>query len=116
MGKPSVAVSIEPTDGTNIVYEPVAPRDANGKVSGIVCLQLSIMNTGASQIHLNKVTLSFSSPPSVPDKVIPVPTNWWPPGGSGVNIKPGNTYVWNFLRENSEKTTPQCCRRLHPPR
>src|ERR1019366_2918096 len=60
------------------------------------------MNNGAGQIHLNKVTLSFSRPPSVPDKVIPVPMNWWPPGGTGVNIAPGATYVWNFLRGGGE--------------
>src|SRR2546421_5962700 len=102
MSKPSITVAIEPSDGTNIVYEPVAPNNSNGKLSGIVCLQLAIKNIGGSQIHLNKVSMSFSSPPSVTDKAIPVPTNWWPPGGAGVNIMPGATYVWNFLRECGE--------------
>jgi hypothetical protein len=106
MSKPDISVVIEPSKGTSVVYEPVAPNDSQSKPSGIVCLQLTITNNGSKQIHLNKVKLSFSSPPSVPDKIIPVPTTWWPPGGTGVNIapagQPGSTYVWNFLRESGE--------------
>lgn len=102
MSVPNISVAIEPSVGSNVVYEPCAAKDSNGKPSGIVCLQLSITNHGSTQIHLNKVTLSFSSPPSVADDVIPVPTNWWPPNGTGVNITPGATYVWNFIRGGGE--------------
>jgi len=99
---PNISVVIEPSAGSNVVYEACAAKDSNSKPNGVLSLQLTITNNGVSQIHLNKVTLSFSSPPSVSDDVIPVPTNWWPPGGSGVNISPGGMYVWNFLRESGE--------------
>jgi peptide methionine sulfoxide reductase MsrB len=55
------------------------------------------------------VRLSFSGPPSVPDKVIAVPANWpgqWLDGagnklqGSGLTVAPGATAAWYFLRQN----------------
>jgi Peptidase family M23 len=101
MSVPNISVGIEPSVGSDVVYEACAAKNSNGKPSGIVCLRLAITNNGSSQVHLNNVTLSFSSPPAVPDDVIPVPTNWWPPNGTGVNIAPGATYMfWNFLRES----------------
>ena len=108
MGTPNISVVIEPSDGTNILYEPVAPNKAGDKASGIVCLQLTITNNGGGKTHLNKVRLSFSSPPNVSDKVITVPANWpgeWLDGdgnkqqGAGVNIDPGKSFVWNSLRQ-----------------
>ena len=98
MSAPNISVVIEPTDGTSVAYELCAAKDSNGKPNAVLCLQLLITNHESSVIHLNQVKLSFSSPPSVADAVIPVPTNWWPPSGSGVNISPGATSEWNFLR------------------
>jgi hypothetical protein len=88
-----------------VVYEPAARKSTADKPVNLLCLELSITNQESSSVHLNKVTLSFSAPPSVPGAVIPVPTNWWPPGGSGVHIPPGETAVWNFLREGFENDT-----------
>ena len=105
MSAPNVTVVIEPSDGDAVAYEPVARQNANGKPAGLICLMLAITNKEKKQVHLNKVTLSFTGPPSVPTATIPVPTNWWPPGGSGINIAPGAMATWNFLRENFENDT-----------
>ena len=102
MSKPNVTVTIEPTDGTSIVYEPVARKDTKSDRSGVICLLLTIKNNESKSIHLNKVSLAFTAPPSVPTANIAVPMNWWPPGGSGVNIAPGGQASWNFLREGGE--------------
>lgn len=67
--------------------------------------QLAITNKEKKQVHLNKVTLSFTGPPSVPKATIPVPTNWAPPDGGGINIAPGGMKTWNFLRESFENDT-----------
>ena len=100
-----VSVVIEPSDGASVVYEPAARKSTTNQPVNLLCLELSIANQESTAVHLNKVTLSFSAPPSVPEAVIPVPTNWWPPGGSGVHIPPGETAVWNFLREGFENDT-----------
>ena len=105
MSMPDVSVVIEPSDGASVAYEPAARKSTNDKLVDLLCLELSITNQESSTAHLNKVMLSFSAPPSVPQAVIPVPTNWWPPGGSGVNIPAGETVVWNFLREGFENDT-----------
>ena len=105
MSKPNVSVVIEPSSGSAVVYEPVAPNDRSGTRSALLCLELSITNHEASTIHLNKVTLSFTSPPAVPTKVIHVPDNWWPPDGTGVNIAPGHAYTWNFIRDSVNHDT-----------
>jgi peptide methionine sulfoxide reductase MsrB len=105
MSTPNVSVVIEPSDGASVVYEPAAPKATTDKPLDLLCLELSITNHELGTVHLNKVSLSFSAPPSVPGAVIPVPTNWWPPGGSGVNIPPGEAAVWNFLREGFENDT-----------
>src|ERR1700676_3201572 len=104
MSVPNVSVVIEPSDGASVVYEPAARKGTAAKPAGVLCLELSISNQESSAVHLNKVTLGFSSPPSVPQAVIPVPANWWPPGGSGVNIPPGGNAVWNFLRGSENDT------------
>jgi peptide methionine sulfoxide reductase MsrB len=105
MSKPNVTVVIEPAEGTSVVYEPVARENANKKSAGLICLMLAITNNESKQIHLNKVTLSFAGPPAVPTATIPVPMNWWPPTGTGINIAPGATANWNFLRESVENDT-----------
>jgi hypothetical protein len=102
MSKPNLSVAVEPFNGTSVVYEPVAPKDTNSQGLALLCLELSITNHENSIVHLNQVSLSFSSPPSVPDSVISVPPNW---GGAGVNIAPGATGVWNFVRAQSENDT-----------
>jgi hypothetical protein len=102
MSAPNITVAIEPTDGSAVAYEPVARQNANGKPAGVLCLMLAITNKETKPIHLSKVTLSFAGPPAVPLATIPVPANWWPPDGQGVNIAPGATRTWNFLRESFE--------------
>ena len=109
MSKPNISVVIEPSVGGKVVYEPAARKVVSGKPVGIICLRLSIQNKNRRRwVHLTKVTLSFSKPPSVPDKVIPVPDNW--PGvwlddsgntvqGTGVRIAPRATFVWSFFRD-----------------
>jgi hypothetical protein len=102
MGAPNISVVVEPSDGMNVAFEPCAAKDSNSQPNGVLCLQLTITNQESSQIHLNKVQLSFSSPPSVPDAVIPVSATWPLQGGSGVDIAPGATGLWWFLRETGE--------------
>src|SRR5580704_11112516 len=99
MSAPNITVVIEPSDGDSIVYEPTARKDTNDTPHGVICLMLNITNNETKTIHLNQVTLSFGGPPAVPTATIPVPANWWPPGGSGVDIAPGGMAEWNFLRE-----------------
>jgi len=102
MSTPNIAVAIEPSDGSSVVYEPVSRENANGKAAGIICLMLSITNNESIQIHLNKVTVSFTGPPAVPTATIAVPADWPPPSGPGVNIAPKATAVWNFVRQSGE--------------
>ncbi len=110
MSKPNIAVVIEPSVNGKIVYEPAGRDVVSGKPVGIICLRLSIQNLNHRRwVHLTKVTLSFSKPPAVPAKVIPVPDNWpgvlWldesgnPVQGTGVRIAPGATFVWSFFRD-----------------
>jgi hypothetical protein len=40
MSTTNISVSIEPVEGTSVVYEPVARKNINGELNGIVCLQL----------------------------------------------------------------------------
>jgi peptidase M23-like protein/repeat uncharacterized protein DUF346 len=105
MTTPNVSVVVEPSDGSSVFYEPVSRKDKSGTSSGVLCLALWITNKEAKPIHLNKVTLSFAGPPAVSTAAIPVPNNWWPPGGSGINIAPSATAEWNFLREAIENDT-----------
>src|SRR5215510_12583887 len=102
MSKPNLTLVVEPSDGTSLFYEPVAAKDTKGKPSGVICLWLGITNEESATIHLNKVTLAFAGPPAVATATIPVPSNWWPPDGSGVNIAAGAMGSWNFLREGGE--------------
>ena len=104
MSKPNVSVVVEPADGSSICFEPVAAKDTHSKGAGVLCLELTITNNEKKSVHLTKVTLTFHAPPAVPTATIPVPSNWWPPGGSGVHIAPGATAVWNFLRETENDT------------
>jgi Peptidase family M23/Repeat of unknown function (DUF346) len=60
---------------------------------------LTITNNESSTIHLKQVELSFAAPPTVANATMPVPSNWVPTGGSGVNIGPGASATWNFLRD-----------------
>jgi hypothetical protein len=102
MSTPNVTVVIEPSDGASVVYEPVARENANGKPAGLACLMLAITNNESTKIHLNKVTVSFTGPPAVPTAAIAVPADWPPPSGSGLNIAPEATAVWNFVRQSGE--------------
>ncbi|MGA2293110.1 hypothetical protein, partial [Bradyrhizobium sp.] len=102
MSTPNVTVVIEPSDGASVVYEPVARENANGKPAGLICLMLAITNNESTKIHLNKVTVSFTGPPAVPTAAIAVPADWPPPSGSGLNIAPEATAVWNFVRQSGE--------------
>jgi hypothetical protein len=102
MSKPNLSVAIEPLAGSSIVYEPVAPKEAGGKPQGVLCLRLAITNHESKSIHMNKVTVAFAGPPAVPTATIQVPGNWYPPDGSGVDIAPGSTYTWCFMRESFE--------------
>jgi hypothetical protein len=102
MTTPNITVIIEPTDAGSIAYEPVARQDLSGKPAGVLCLMLAITNNETKPIHMSKVTLSFAGPPAVPTATIQVPTNWWPPTGTGVNIAPGGMYFWNFIRQPGE--------------
>jgi len=102
MATPNVTVAIEPSDGSSIFFEPVARKDTNSPASGLICLLLTITNHEGQSVHLNKVTLEFAGQPNVATATIPVPANWWPPSGSGVNIPAGAMRSWNFLREGGE--------------
>ncbi|HEY4986845.1 MAG TPA: hypothetical protein VII39_09510, partial [Bradyrhizobium sp.] len=105
MSAPNISVAIEPSDGAAVVYEPVAPENANGKPAGALCLMLAITNNESKPLRLNKVTLGFAGPPAIPQATIPVPGNWPPPNGSGVNIAPKATAVWDFVRQSGENDT-----------
>jgi hypothetical protein len=75
MSAPNLSVVIEPSDGASVVYGPAARISTTDQPVNLLCLELSITNHESTSVHLNKVTLSFSAPPSVPQAVIPVPTN-----------------------------------------
>ncbi|HWX84250.1 MAG TPA: peptidoglycan DD-metalloendopeptidase family protein [Xanthobacteraceae bacterium] len=106
MSAPNITVVVEPSDdGMTVFYEPTAPESANGQSAGVLCLMLAITNNGSQPIHLNEVTLSFPASSGVPTATIKVPTNYVPPTGTGVDIPPGGTMPWYFLRESFENDT-----------
>jgi hypothetical protein len=109
MSTPNITVVIEPAKGDHVVFEPVAGKDANAPAVGLLDLVLTITNHadpahGDPPIHLTKVTVAFPGT-AVPTAKIDVPPDWWPPGGAGVHIASGGSFVWNFLRENGRDDT-----------
>lgn len=109
MSTPQIAVKVDPSKGNLVVFEPVSGKDVTAPDVGLLVLVLAIDNVadpahGDPPLHLTRVTVAFPGT-SVPTANIDVPPNWWPPDGTGVHIAAGETYVWNFLRENGRDDT-----------
>src|ERR1051325_4364385 len=60
---PNLVVTVEPSDGGNVVFLPVAAGTAKGQPQALLALQLTLKNQGAAPLRLNKVKVSFTGPP-----------------------------------------------------
>jgi hypothetical protein len=84
MSAPSLAITVEPQQGGSVVYNSLAAPSAGAAASAQLSLVLRITNGESVPVHVNKVTLAFSSPPSVAPKSI----------GADVSLAAGASTVW----------------------
>lgn len=70
MSAPNLTIMVEPQSGGKVVYLPLAPSIAGAAGSGQLSIQLRIGNGEVADVHLNKVTFEFSSPPVVQPKSV----------------------------------------------
>lgn len=99
MTTPNIDVDIQPNNGEAVVYEPAAAKSQGDQPLGVICLMLDIINKGTVPLHLKAVSIAFDGVAFPPLQLIPVPDNWVPPAGHGVDIPPGKSAIWNFLRQ-----------------
>lgn len=59
MPAPKLEIQVEPVEGGNAVYLPIAPSTATGAAMYKVVLRLRIKNTGKSTVRVNGITFSF---------------------------------------------------------
>jgi hypothetical protein len=85
MSEPNVKVTVEPSEGSSVVYLPLAAPNSNGKPAGQLSLVLNIENQDTVDLHLNKVAVLFTNPPSIYSF------------DADLNIAKGSTGVWNSI-------------------
>ena len=91
MAAPNLTVTVEPAEGSAVVYGLLAPRTSNDPPNGQLSLVLTIKNLEPSAVHLNQVTVSFTGPPSVAAAVI----------AADVTIQSNQTQQWYFPTANN---------------
>ena len=91
MAAPNLTVTVEPAEGSAVVYGLLAPRTSNDPPNGQLSLVLTIKNLEPSAVHLNQVTVSFTGPPSVAAAVI----------AADVTIQSNQTQQWDFPTANN---------------
>jgi hypothetical protein len=74
-----VAMTVEPTESNNIVYLPLAPKASGGTSVGQFTLDLGFQNSGATDVTVDRVIVSFSGGPAVPTRTY-TPNLGVPPG------------------------------------
>lgn len=60
MAAPNVGITPEPQQGNRVVYLPLSPGFAQGAANAQLSLTVWIENNHGQQLHLNRVTLTFS--------------------------------------------------------
>jgi murein DD-endopeptidase MepM/ murein hydrolase activator NlpD len=66
---PNVIVSIEPFNGTSVLFSPLAAHVKGGPQESLVVLSLKISNQEKATVTLSKVKVSFSGNPQVADTI-----------------------------------------------
>ena len=91
MSTPNVSVSVEPSEAGSVYYLPLAGKTITTQGNAQLSLQLTILNQGTSAVHINKLNIAFTAPPSVSSVTIPL----------SLNIAPGVAVEWNFDTPNN---------------
>ena len=91
MAAPNLTVTVEPAEGSAVVYGLLAPRTSNDPPNGQLSLVLTIKNLKPWAIALDQVTVSFTGPPSVAAAVI----------AADVTIQSNQTQQWLFPTANN---------------
>lgn len=65
MSAPELAITVEPVEGSAVVYGALAAKTSNDLPNGQLSLVLTITNNESFPVHLNQVTISFTGPPNV---------------------------------------------------
>jgi hypothetical protein len=87
---PNVTVTIEPQESGEVVFLPVAANTANEPPTAKLCLLLFIQNNEATNLHLNKVGVTFIGQPSVPEVSIQ----------ANLDIASSTTQSWHFMKDD----------------
>jgi hypothetical protein len=87
---PGLSVSVEPSVGGAVVYEPVAPETAGGPAHGLLALRLGLTDIDDHALHVNDIEVSFPGQAAVPPHSYPV----------DVSLSVGGQQVWNFTRSD----------------
>jgi hypothetical protein len=88
---PNVKVSIAPSDGTSVLFSPLAAPVAGGKQESLIALSLNITNQEQVAVTLSKVKVSFSGDPQVINTFY----------DTDFSVQPGQTKTLNFSREQN---------------
>lgn len=94
MSGPNVKVTVEPSEGSSVVYLPLAAPNINGKPAGQLSLVLNIENQDTLDLQLNKVGVLFTNPPSIYSF------------DADLHIAKGSTGVWNSIVFYPENASP----------
>jgi hypothetical protein len=107
MGEANVKVTVEPSEGSSVVYLPLAAPNSNGKPTGQLSLVLNIENQYTDiDLHLNKVGVLFTNPPSIYSF------------DADLNIAKDSVGVWNsivFYPENAPPINQNIILQFPPP-
>jgi hypothetical protein len=80
----SFTIALEPVEGGNLVYAPLAPPTAGAPSQAQLALKVLIENTGADTLHVTGVQLSFSGGPAVATTLLP----------ATLDVAPSTTSAW----------------------
>jgi hypothetical protein len=87
---PSVDVVVEPSEGGNLVYLPLAGKTSNQARQGHLALRFLITNTGAKNVRLRNVSLTFAGGNPAPVSI-----------RANLRIDAGATGGWHFRTANN---------------
>jgi hypothetical protein len=93
MSAPTLTVTIEPFESGSVVYGPLAPRTLNDSPKGQLSFVFTITNKEKNAVHLNAVTISFTSPPMVNTSIIPVDVTIDPNKSTVLYFPPANNII-----------------------